>query len=69
MALRDAPTRELRLDKLMGGRGRTKAHVMKRLDAGDTLASIAKDLGVCQTTLYKWIIRWRKEGAGKDLAA
>jgi transposase len=39
-----------------------KANVVRRLEAGEALASVAKELGVARKLLYEWRSAWRRLG-------
>ena len=39
-----------------------KANVVRRLEAGEALASISKELGVARKLLYEWRSAWRRLG-------
>lgn len=39
-----------------------KANVIRRLEAGETLASVSKELGVARKLLYEWRSAWRRLG-------
>jgi transposase len=39
-----------------------KANVVRRLEAGEALASVSKELGVARKLLYEWRSAWRRLG-------
>lgn len=41
-----------------------KLGAVKRLEAGEALAAVARDLGISRKVLYGWRSAWRAEGVG-----
>lgn len=64
MAIRRAPIKQLRLDKVYADQGGVKGFVLDRLNDGDHVEDIAKALtdalgeSVARRTLYNWINQW-----------
>lgn len=40
-----------------------RARAVSRIEAGEDVAAVAASVGVSRKTMYKWLRRWREEGA------
>src|SRR5271163_3029572 len=46
-----------------------KEEVVRRLESGEALAAVAKQLGIARKLLYEWRWAWRGQGEGADRRA